>query len=323
MSNPMKDLRSFPYDATPAPHKAVVFIHGIYSDHKTFGPLYDGLSNDARFVDWDFYYFDYKFHESIRVNGNDLADSLKLVCNDSCVELTLVAHSMGGLVARLALLQFGDELPCVKRLVMLGTPNHGTMHTGRLGLLAHITREATGKLWAVFSRKTGVKELSEVGEVVKEHLRNGGITKTRGVEYISIPALYYHEEASIFRHRRRNTSLGLRALDLGFELLQAIPHWRVGLRRPHDGIVEASSVYLGNEGGARFSERNATCNGEPNCGAYLHIEHLNYREEDHVSMHIAEQTITILRELFLATSTDAWRSSVVDTEPYDFRPPRR
>ena len=68
--------------------------------------------------DADFHPFDWRL--SIADLGAQLAQRVK---DEQAREVSLVAHSMGGLVARAAL---AHKLPEVKRLVMLGTPNFGS-----------------------------------------------------------------------------------------------------------------------------------------------------------------------------------------------------
>ncbi len=68
--------------------------------------------------DADFY--DYDWRQSIDSLGQRLADRLK---QEPASEIHLVAHSMGGLVARAALKRDGKK---VARLIMLGTPNYGS-----------------------------------------------------------------------------------------------------------------------------------------------------------------------------------------------------
>src|SRR6476661_5305725 len=68
--------------------------------------------------DVDFFPFDWR--SSLTELGAQLA---KAINNDAAAKVNLVAHSMGGLVARAALKQTGDK---VAKLVMLGTPNYGS-----------------------------------------------------------------------------------------------------------------------------------------------------------------------------------------------------
>jgi len=64
-------------------------------------------------------FFPYDWRRSLAELGTILADAVK----KDASELMLVAHSMGGLVARAALASAGKK---INRLVMLGTPNYGS-----------------------------------------------------------------------------------------------------------------------------------------------------------------------------------------------------
>ncbi|HEY6908186.1 MAG TPA: CHAT domain-containing protein [Myxococcales bacterium] len=65
-------------------------------------------------------FFPYDWRRSLKDAGKSLADAIR---DDDAGEVSLVAHSMGGLVARAALAAAGKK---VRRLVMLGTPNYGS-----------------------------------------------------------------------------------------------------------------------------------------------------------------------------------------------------
>lgn len=68
--------------------------------------------------DVDFHAYDWR--QNLDTLGVELA---RRIANDSAGEISLVAHSMGGLVSRAALLKGATK---VKRLIMLGTPNYGS-----------------------------------------------------------------------------------------------------------------------------------------------------------------------------------------------------
>ncbi len=77
------------------------------------------LALRAEGFDADFHPFDWR--QSISDLGRELA---RRVASDPAEEVFIVAHSMGGLVARAAIHHgMGDKL---KRLIMLGTPNFGS-----------------------------------------------------------------------------------------------------------------------------------------------------------------------------------------------------
>jgi len=292
----------------PRPSEVIVFVHGIYSSHKTFETLAKDLRQNGIGADFLFAYFDYDFKKEIPTNGKRLAIELEGIFANEDIRVTLVCHSMGGLVGRLALLQNGPTMNFVKRLVMLATPNHGTLHTGRLALLAHITRETTGVLWAFSNRHIGIKQLTEVDEWLRPFLTTGE-AKTYNVDYVTIPALFYHENTGLFRRRDRGQSAGLKVLNLGFELTKALPFWTTGLGKPHDGIVEESSVYLGARVPGRESERLGTCQCRPNCGGYVHVFHnQEHKEVDHVTVQSSETTALILADILKFPTLADWRN---------------
>ncbi|UCD82431.1 MAG: alpha/beta fold hydrolase, partial [Desulfobacterales bacterium] len=76
------------------------------------------LSLRAAGYDADFYPYDWR--KSISRLGQELAADLG---KEKAADVSIVAHSMGGLVTRAAVAQ---KAPKIKRVVMLGTPNHGS-----------------------------------------------------------------------------------------------------------------------------------------------------------------------------------------------------
>jgi CHAT domain-containing protein/pimeloyl-ACP methyl ester carboxylesterase len=112
----------------------------------------------------DFHPFDWR--QSLDKIGRQLADRIR---EETAVEpgsgrtrsrgrnLYLVAHSMGGLVARAALSQLSDAPDAVRRLVMLGTPNHGSFAP----VQALRAEYPTVKNVAAFDLVHGVEELTE------------------------------------------------------------------------------------------------------------------------------------------------------------------
>jgi hypothetical protein len=219
-------------------------------------------------------------------------------------EITLVAHSMGGLVARAALLQKGD-LNMVKRLIMLGTPNHGSLQTARLGLLAAMVREASGVLWSVFARhSTGILELTQPGKTFAPLLSDGA-ERTRNVQYVTIPAMRFHSESEPFE-RLQDDSPGLWGLQIIFEMSKCLPGLSVALDRPNDGIVEARCVMLSSQADY-FSERNP---GKRTVGPYLHVTHGDYKKVDHAHIHSVDVTFKLLRALLKSLDLETWRETL-------------
>jgi pimeloyl-ACP methyl ester carboxylesterase len=294
--------------------KVMLFVHGIFSSPKTFTPLLEDHFQDSEWDDWFCYGFHYDFHQPIPESGSQLAEKLTSQFGSfSEVEVTLICHSMGGLVGRLALLQKGDELPFVKRLVMLGTPNHGTLHSARLGMLAHLSRESLGLLWPVFTRKEGIKQLTEVDTMLDEFLEDPDCQRrTEHVEYVTIPGMFFNKDTRLAGIGQPGGNAGLSALDVGMNLLKLFPLWKVGLERPHDGIVEASSVDLGARQGGVFSERSVDCNENGKAAKYVHAEHKQHLHSTHIQVHTAKATADLIKLLLLSPDLASWRQGIRD-----------
>lgn len=200
--------------------KAIVFVHGILSSHHTFEPMLQSFTQDTRFAQWSLGYFDYDFWQAMADSAAQFGEALRAQFQGKGKEVTLVCHSMGGLVARLAVIGAGDPMPFVKRLVMLGTPNFGAIRPAQLGVLAQMALRATGTLWAAFTRKTGVIDLTRVHKQFAEFLKvKGNPANARAVEYITIPGLYYHDERFAWDSTGNVSSRALTGLQLGAEWL--------------------------------------------------------------------------------------------------------
>jgi pimeloyl-ACP methyl ester carboxylesterase len=306
--------------ATPDPPlNALVFVHGIFSQHATFQPLVDGLRAQPALADWKMFYFDYDFYRSIIDSGKDLAEVLLQTFVSDQTAVTIVGHSMGGLVGRAALLQNGD-MGFVKRLVMLGTPNHGTLHSSRLGVLAEQLRRDADTLAVVLPRKAmGIKQLTKINKTLQPFITKGGLQRTRSVEYVTIPALRFHSDADD-DEAPPNTAGYLRFLARAMRLMRMLPGMHIELHIPHDGIVEERCVRLSGEPG-NFSERPYSGAGGPAGAPYLHLTHPDYNLEDHVTVQKANRTIQLLADLLQTPDLLKWRAQLASTgEPFNLFP---
>jgi pimeloyl-ACP methyl ester carboxylesterase len=133
------------YGLTPSPDNAqadrektpVILIHGLDDPGLVWMNLAPALHAEAYPV-WIFNYpNDQPITESARLFGESLSQ-LHLQGVD---RVNLVAHSMGGLVSR-EMLTNPDiierlQLPMVRKLIMVGTPNHGS-ELARFRLLAEV-----------------------------------------------------------------------------------------------------------------------------------------------------------------------------------------
>lgn len=293
---------------------AVILVHGIYSSHETFGPLIEKLRHQEHIpTTTAFGFFDYDFKQSISTSGSQLAEKLiEISEKHPDIPISLVGHSMGGLVCRFALLKHGDQLSNVNRLIMLGTPNHGTLHTGRLGMLAHVSRDTVGMIWSISTKNTGIKELTEISDLFEAQCDDDpkSESRTHHVDYFTVPGLFYHEDRKLFRKRTPGSSFGLGALQTLFQVSELLPFWKANLTKPHDGIVEESSVYMGSDIASRFTERLSACAHVPKAGPYLHIIHRSHKDADHVMIHNTDTTAKIIAQILNSPNLETYRETL-------------
>jgi pimeloyl-ACP methyl ester carboxylesterase len=142
-SGQKKDEREKPINIAPKP---LILLHGIWSDYREWVPLYQNLLTANHSYHWKAYAVGENAHygamsmgklgdpswysDSVYDNADQLARYVKYAQEDSNAwHVDMVAHSTGGLVARLYLHKLmpnvPDARPQVKHLVMLGTPNGG------------------------------------------------------------------------------------------------------------------------------------------------------------------------------------------------------
>ncbi len=295
------------------PRAAVVFVHGIYSSCDTFRPLRDHLRHNKPSLErW---ICDYDFHERIHDSGNRLNEKLKqnFAPEDRVV---IVAHSMGGLVGRMSVLLGG--VTCVKRLIMLGTPNFGAVRTARMGLLAQSSALMTNRLHALFTRKQGILELSKVPEVFHDVIENGS-QNARTVEYVTIPGLFFNEDRAtlaVGKWGGRDTQTMLFAgLSVGIEVLESmLPLWKVPIERPHDGIVEESSNSLISDSSRAWTEKTSEITNPgkvstPPGHTYAHIVDHVCLDLTHVMIQGNPRIIALVSDLISAKNLDDWYSA--------------
>lgn len=294
--------------------KAIVFVHGILSSHRTFDGLIAEITKDPRFLDWNLLAFDYDWGQPIRTSAGKLRRSLN---DEAYSEVTLIGHSMGGLVSRFALIdglplkqsqRGAPSLPCVRRIIMLGTPNFGTLTSGQVGVLLQEAMRVVG-LTPIFPRKKGLSDLRKVQTIYNEidlHTGSAPVLRAEKVEYLTIPGLYYYPGRDDLEQTPGQGTFLFAGVSAAFAVLSCFPPARANLAQPHDGIVEASSVDLRPRSG-RLCEKSSAIQDPATFGdTYRHVEPKSMYNCTHMKIQSDKAVSTVLRDLIHAGSFQVW-----------------
>lgn len=168
---PLEPTRSGLAEAVPAASPRVaVFVHGLcmspYSWWRASSPSAGDRLRDE--LGWTPVYLHYNSGRHIATNGRDLAEQLERLCAAWPVpveSLSLIGHSMGGLVIRSACHYAGESgrqwLDRLDNVVCLGTPHHGSA-LEKAGSLVDRAAEAiqyTEPLMLGRKRSAGIRDL--------------------------------------------------------------------------------------------------------------------------------------------------------------------
>lgn len=138
---------------------AVIFIHGMTGDLTHWDEVISQLTPAFK-SKHDVYVYQYNWKDSIMINGKILYDSISTY---GLTNPIIVAHSMGGLVARAYISKGG----AIARLVALGTPHLGTS----LAKLANLF---------VFSGFPGPRDMAPQSSFIQNLLMNSADISSRG-----------------------------------------------------------------------------------------------------------------------------------------------
>lgn len=298
--------------------QVVVLIHGIFSSHETFAELVESFEHDARFDSYDLYAYDYDWGEPVITS----ADKLRAILNRRVpegAEITLIGHSMGGLVSRFAII--GGDLRGVTRLFMLGTPNFGALSARQLSTLWQTAIAAAGRVSPIFPRKAGLRDLTQPQTLYKRIAARPPdpatsakaatpAARAAGVEYVTVPGLFYWEERRDTDPGERNQALPFTGGTLLLRVMALWPFGEIAIEIPHDGIVEESSVKMMPKEG-RVSEKNValqqpTTNGR----TYCHAAPLSMHDCAHMGIQRDTMTAETIKGIMLAGGGVAWKQGL-------------
>ena len=122
--------------------QSIVLAHGIFRfdklsqffrDHGIdIGPRYfDGIPDRLRAHGFDVHEPNVSFAGSLSERANDLKDRLEQILATGVSSVHIIAHSMGGLDARMVIADHSELAAHVSCLTTIGTPHHGTTSADR------------------------------------------------------------------------------------------------------------------------------------------------------------------------------------------------
>ena len=290
--------------------KAVVFVHGLFSSHRTFDNLVESFESDSQLAEWDLAVFDYDWGEPILKNAEYLRRILTAKYPERYAEVTLIGHSMGGVVSRFALI--ADDLPCVRRIVMLGTPNFGAMTASRISTLWQMAIAAAGEVKPIFPRKAGMRDLTRIQTLYRQIAGPEGHlppARAREVEYVTVPGMFYNSDRIDADAGRDFSALPFAIGTLIIRALAAWPWAELRIETPHDGIVEEASVSLMPSPG-RVSEKTSDLETGEGFETYAHVVPLSVYDCTHMQIQSDPAVARALKDIICIGSIADWRNGM-------------
>lgn len=145
-------------DDFAAGRRTMLLVHGLEADASDL----QRFARACRESDIQPILFDYPNDGPIAWSGDRLRTELnELLVRHPKLRLVIVAHSMGGLVARHAL-EAADRPPrAVTHLFMLGTPNHGSQLAGAQSWVEILRAVPSGRLLSADLLRDGLNEAAD------------------------------------------------------------------------------------------------------------------------------------------------------------------
>lgn len=284
-----------------------VFVHGIFSSCEVFSPLKGAIEDRCPSVD-AMLDFSYPFLEPLLTNAARLNNFLDTKMPPGA-EVTIIAHSMGGLVSRLAMLTGSDRRPYrVHFLVMLATPNHGAIKMNQINGIADMIRRAVGKFPPIDHRSRGLDDLTRVNSIMNDLLAGDleAVARTKEIDYITIPALRYNSDHPYDERPPKKLTARL----LNFLASMSAQKGPVELTLPHDGVVEEPSVRMVSIEALDQNERTfySTDAGKEALArnANVHVIHPDLRSANHIEVHSIERVCRLVPSLLNSNGIDSW-----------------
>lgn len=279
--------------------RAIILIHGILSNFDTcFSDLLRNFRDLSAEDTFDLWAFNYDYTRSFEESADALIDEI-ISRPFQTTTVDLVGHSMGGLVARMAVLR--GELPMVRRLVTLATPNHGTVNGTQLNLLGQMGLAAARKFHPLYARTAGILNLTSAHKIMKEAIQTtltADPSRLDGKSYVSIPAQYYHSKRQL---GDPPPSLIMGGVTLFVKLANLLAKQQLLKMTPvHDGIVEERSNQLWPPPTGSTSEASFFSTRDEQRLRTLHVTHEAAADCDHITVASCPEVADLILAVLIA-----------------------
>lgn len=293
----------------------VVFVHGIFSTCEVFATLRQEIEQKCPWVDRTLD-FSYPFLEPLKQNAMRLNAFLAAQIPPG-EEVAIVAHSMGGLVSRMALLTgHATRSYKIPFLIMLATPNHGAIKMNQINGLADLVRRAVGKIAPIDSRSRGLDDLTRVNSILNDLIveDRDAIMRTKAVDYVTIPALRYNED---YPYDEEPPS-AWNSKALSFLASLSARRGPIQLDLPHDGVVEETSVRMVTAAALYQNERSYYSTGAGKRSidrtANVHVIHPDLRHANHIEVHSIPRVCSLVTRILNSKGIDPWIEALDEEE---------
>lgn len=318
------------YSQKPSnPDQIFLFVHGIFSGMNTFDKMRDVLLK--KFPNSEIVSFEYDYYDKMEINAEKLFNILDArygsLSKNKQIKLSIICHSMGGLIARLVNLRYGHKLPFLRRIIMLGTPNFGVIRMKQMCLLAQMSFIASKKIGGVFTRKSGVIDLTKAHTIMKEAMNDRAFGRLEDalVDYVTTAGRYYHEDRPMLSITGDKFSKMLSLPGLIFGTVNAVLGVNFQLQPVHDGIVEVNSIDMSFCEDRRSEKRlwifkKEYAEDEKCSPNYLHIEPLCETEKlTHTMIQNNEKIISMVIDVLEFPDLKSW-NRVYLSDSYFIKP---
>ena len=262
---------------------SVILVHGVFSNCRD---CFDTLAPTLSANDMDVWFFDYDWKLAFEDNADSLLSDIRN-CSDLCENVVIIGHSMGGLIARIALIK--GQLDNISALFTIATPNYGAFTLGQLKTLGSMIFGVTRTIAPTYLFPPSVSNLLQADQIISQTINNLNSAEKsnlgqaiQSTRFASVPAQFYHDTRSI---TDMPPSWYMFFVSSAVSVLNNLLGKQIGQIRPvHDGIVEENSNKLVPQPMGCITEFHYLNDRSDFQKNVAHLNHVLGAENDHITI---------------------------------------